>query len=173
MTPFLSKLVFLAGVPATGKSHFGEWCSREYGALHLDRELPEVSRRTELRAAWEALARRDARPLADALVRLTQLAILNWGYPADDSRLPEALRDAGFELWWFHASPSAARAAFAQRRTGELGNFDSQMGAIIRNEERIRQIFGPRTVCTLRDDGTRLDPQKIAEQIASINAKAT
>lgn len=152
----LPKLMFLAGVPATGKTHFGDWLSREHGAIHLDFDDAQLR-----------LKHDDLVLLARDLVECGRFAMVSWGYPADDSTVPSRYAQAGFEPWWFDSSAAAARSAF-KKRGGDIDDFERQMAAIERNRNDIRRLFAPRIITTLMNDGTRLEPTDIIARMAAV-----
>jgi hypothetical protein len=164
-------MMLLAGVPATGKSYFGEWLEGEHGVLHLDIERPGVLQKAGLAQPLERLVNRlDAGPFIARLSELGGHVLVNWGYPADGGEWIEALLARGVEPWWFDAEPRVAQEAFARRGTGDLANFDSQMAAILRNRDSVERLFGSHRIKTLRDDGSRMSPEEILERMKSHRA---
>ena len=74
MTADLPQLMFVAGAPASGKTHFGDWLHTEHGAVHLnldDRELRES-------LAGKGLARGDLAPLAATLRADAAMTVVSW-----------------------------------------------------------------------------------------------
>lgn len=167
MTADLPQLIFLAGVPASGKTHFGDWMHTEHKAVHLNFDDSELRERL----AGGGLAQGDFAPLAAKLRADASTTVVSWGYPANLLWIPPAFAKAGFELWWFEAPEGAARTAFQIRGTGALWDFNSQMGAIVRQRRATHEVFAPNIIETLAGDGVRLPPAAILQRMTEIRSR--
>jgi len=93
-------LLYIAGIPDSGKSHFGKWLEATHGYLHIDAELPGQFDALGLHGTWDAaLARTNARLFVDAVLALDRTIILNWGFPPAFLPFITSLRSAGFSQW--------------------------------------------------------------------------
>ena len=114
----MNDLVFIAGIPASGKSHFGRWLESKYGFVHID---PEENNRLDslsIHDVWDAcFISRDCAPFAQALRRLKEPVVFNWGFPVPCLPVAAALKEAGFDSWWLDADTARARTEFER-----LGN---------------------------------------------------
>lgn len=76
------QLLFLAGIPATGKSYFGGWLEATHGFVHIDAEVPGQFARFGLHALWDqSLLSTDASAFAVAIQCRHSKVVLNWGFP--------------------------------------------------------------------------------------------
>jgi hypothetical protein len=81
------RLLFIAGIPAAGKSHFGQWLAAHQGYLHIDPEentlLDDLASRDAWKTCWSA---RRCEPFANQL-RQHARVLFNWGFPHNSSAL--------------------------------------------------------------------------------------
>ena len=160
-----SPLLFLAGIPCSGKTHFGQWLEGEHGYLHIDAEVQGELDRVDLREVWEtACANQDCSALAAALRARGAPAIFNWGFPPACLPVAAALKRAGFSSWWFAGDHAAARRehALLGRSTED---FDIQWAAIQSQFQQIAALFHPNIVTVLGAKGERMTPQEILQRI--------
>ncbi len=76
------EILLLAGVPASGKSHFGAWLERTHSCLHLDVERDGQLVTHRLEGAWIAcVTGKGVEPFIVALRKLGRRIIVNWGFP--------------------------------------------------------------------------------------------
>jgi hypothetical protein len=155
-------LLFVAGIPASGKSHFGEWLQATQGYLHIDAEVAGGQLDAlALHKIWDAaLHSTNARPFVDAVRTLDRAIILNWGFPPSYLPFIASLRSAGFSPWWFDADVSAARTGYCQAGRSPVA-FDGQLAEIRAAWPAIQQAFAPNIVRVLESDGARMPPVEI------------
>ncbi len=161
------QLVFLAGIPASGKSHFGNWLEKTQGYLHIDAELRGELGRLGLYDAWhDAIRTQDCARFATAVLAQQRPAILNWGLPVQYLPIAGALKRAGFSAWWFDADIAAARSVYG--RTGKaLQDFDYQIAAIEYARRSINEMFAPDILSTINTSGEHLSPESIFAAICN------
>ncbi len=162
----LPHLMLIAGIPAAGKSHFGDWLQAHHGYLHIDDVSGNRLRLHGLHQAWEdALLLGDARPFVAELQRREQPAVLNWGFPLDSLPFVGLLKHAGLSLWWFEADLGRAR-----REHVALGKdgaaFDTQVADIAADRVQIEILFRPHMLNVLSARGERMPPEAIAEAMS-------
>lgn len=148
-------LLFLAGIPASGKSHFGQWLQATHDYLHIDAELPGQLDVHGLHQTWDAgIAQTNAQAFVEAVRALGRSVVLNWGFPPNCLPFIRSLGSTGFTLWWFDADLSAARSAY-----GEIGRpveiFDRQIANIRVRWPAIHDVFAPNIINTLDSAGAR------------------
>ena len=154
-------LLYIAGIPASGKSHFGKWLEANHGYLHIDAELPGRLDALGLHGVWDAaLTRTDARLLVDAFRDKGRTIILNWGFPPAFLPFITSLRSAGFSLWWFDSDVSAARIAYCEVGRAPM-SFEGQVAKITAAWPEIQHVFVPNIVRVLEADGSRIPPAEI------------
>src|SRR5215470_187705 len=98
--------LFIAGVPATGKSWLGSWLSAEQGYVHIDAERDGGRDFTDagLHSAWDRLIETgQAKSFLTAVKRLDKPVVVNWGFPVRYLYVVSALQAEGVEAWWLNA----------------------------------------------------------------------
>src|SRR5262249_48687377 len=108
-------LIFLAGVPATGKSTYGQWLEDRHGFIHVDFE---TSQEDPIKSGiYQKFMQGDVNSFHNHFLSLETNIILSWGFVPDKSLLTylQALKDKGVEMWWFNADRLVAREAFIAR----------------------------------------------------------
>ncbi len=168
-----SKRLFVAGVPATGKSYFGNWLEKHHGYVHFDPE--QNSRLTEkgLNSAWHNIATTGAIGLFSYLVsRIPEPVVLNWGFPPARIEAVDAIKACGFTLCWLDGDWDTARAEFIERNKRSAPEkrisvecFDIQRNAVLAKWSRIEDLFGANVIGVLTRDGSRLAPELIYDRI--------
>jgi hypothetical protein len=154
-------LIFVAGVPAAGKSHFGRWLESNCGFIHIDPEENDQLDALAIHQLWDdCFVSRSCLPFAEALRQLGRPAVFNWGFPPPCLPVAQALKAAGFESWWLQADYASARAEFG-RLGRSIAAFNAQVAAIEAAHTEIMQVFEPNILETLDRAGNRLGPEQI------------
>ena len=193
--------ILLAGISATGKSHFGHWLAETKGFLHVDMELPDGEPYSwgwhGLRAEWNAFCDGSHR---NALMKVLKgrgtSVVLNWGFPPWMLPVVSALQAGGFSPWWFDGDGVAARKVFekrAQRRLSaadsrlrrlarravgwpelrrQMALFDAQYERLSKSWPEIEPLFRGRVVTTLRPDGSFMEHEEIFSTIVKAHGEA-
>lgn len=161
--------VFIAGVPATGKSWLGQWLAEEHGYIHIDAERDDGTDfdRVGIHRQWdELISTGRATKFVNAIRRLQNSVVVNWGFPTRYLYVVTALQAEGVNAWWFHAPRKLARQAFVARGGIDPIYFDRQMADIEREWLLITSVFGRRIVEGLRSDGSQRTPEEIWGEIS-------
>ncbi len=159
-------LLFLAGLPASGKTSFGRWLESRHNFLHIDPEEDNRLKELGVDPAWQkCVARGTCEDFSAALLRFGRPVVFNWGFPAHCLAVAEALKRAGFSCWWFEADVAQARRAFGQRHKATLDDFDKQIAGIEAVRPGIVALFGKNRLVTLNRRGARLQPQTIWSRV--------
>jgi hypothetical protein len=159
--------LFIAGVPASGKSFFGEWVESNKGFVHIDAEKNNKLDALQIHAIWDDwLATSDCGRLVSALQTLSQPIVVNWGFPTAYLPAVAALKRAGISCWWFDADLSQARVAF-ERMGKSIATFDKQVADITTERARILAVFEPNVVRALDSSGDRLSASRIWKTITN------
>jgi hypothetical protein len=162
--------LFVAGVPATGKSWLGHWLAEEHGYLHIDAERAGGAdfNRAGVHNEWNDLVSNGrATSFVRAIRRLPSPVVVNWGFPTRYLYVVRALQAEGLDTWWFNAPRNLARQAFVARGGIDPVYFDSQMNNIDREWLLIEFVFRPHIVEGLRSDGSQRTPEEIWREISS------
>jgi hypothetical protein len=117
--------LFVAGVPATGKSWLGQWLAQKHGYVDVDAERAggEDFDRAGIHSEWDDLISAGRAPkLVTAIARLSNPVIIDWGFPTRFLYVVCALQAEGVQTYWIHAERHLARQAFINR-----GGIDVQL----------------------------------------------
>jgi len=166
----MSPHLFLAGVPATGKSWLGPWLAEEHGYVHIDAEKCGGIDfdRAGLRREWNELVEAGrATSFLAAVGRLAMPVVVDWGFPTRFLYVVAALQAEGVHAWWFHAQRDQARTAFVARGGIDPRCFDGQMNDIEREWLVIALVFGGRILAGLNGDGSQRRPEALWSEITA------
>jgi hypothetical protein len=156
------KLLFLAGIPASGKSTFGRWLEANHGFVHIDPEEDKRLANLGLESAWApCVTSADCSAFSTALRGFEKPVVFNWGFPVSYLPTVASLKRVGFSCWWFDADIAHARSAFLARKKGTAADFEKQVGEITSSRSAIRSVFLDNSVLALDQDGTYLNPEAI------------
>lgn len=165
----MNEHLFVAGVPATGKSWLGWWLAETYEYVHIDAEKDAGSDfdRAGVRDEWkELVATGRAHNFVAAVGGVGKRFIINWGFPTRFLYVVSALQVAGVRAWWLHGDRAHARKAFMTRGGIDLLCFERQMDDIAREWSLIASVFGPHIVEGLDANGSQRTPEDIWSEIA-------
>lgn len=175
-------LLLICGLPATGKTTFGEWLHNTHGFLHLDLEMRDCLTRNYLPRFWlERIWNLDKAGLAQFVTYLKvrdQSTVLTWAFHTDLIPFVAQLKDHGFVLWWFEGDRLAIRDSYlargrvlvsgvAYQGTPDIIKCDRYVASLISHWHAIAPLFEPNIVRTLQPDGTYLAAEYIFQQIIS------
>jgi hypothetical protein len=119
--------LLLAGLPATGKTSFCRYLSRERGFAHYDMECwPKGWPAPELHPTWNT----SRSAFVDQLRRRHSDWVLDWGFPPRCLTWVSELEAAGVRLVWFSGDVARVRILFEQRGGQPMSTFDDQVAAI-------------------------------------------
>jgi len=176
--PSRPRLLFISGVPCTGKTLLGSYLADEHGYVHIDAERNNGADfdRAAIHREWdEFLNTGRAGTFIDAAARLEKPVILNWGMPMNFLPVVPALKAAGMEAWWLRADRALARVAFIEREKRKPESeriptpcFDLQMGEIEKHWTQIQQEFQDHLVEGLRADGSQRSAAELWNEIADL-----
>jgi hypothetical protein len=118
-------LILLSGIPATRKSTFARYLSRERGFAHYDLEChPKGWPHPELKRIWDL----DRKLFVDKLRSMHQRVVLDWGFPPICISWVQELRQSDVKLFWFDGDIPQARQSFMQREgTARIADFEQQV----------------------------------------------
>ncbi len=155
------QLLFVAGVPAAGKSYFGRWLESHQGFIHIDPEENHLLDSLGVDPTWGAcVASLDCNAFANALRQLDRPVVFNWGFPVSMLPVVAALKSAGFACWWLDANITQARAEF-KRMGKSMTSFEQQVAAIDAARDTILQVFQPNVITKIDKAGVRVSPEAI------------
>jgi len=154
------KRVFIAGVPATGKTTIGNYLKDRFNFVHFDVE-DEESYPANVLDFFSGL-RTDT--FLASIEEEDKNTVITWGFVCDDPqalKIINLLQKRGFKFVWFYAEKDLARKAFLERGTGSVANFDTQMNRI-KNLD-LSAFDNPTTIVTLQKEGRKNKDEIVAE----------
>jgi hypothetical protein len=173
-------VLLICGMPASGKTTFGNWLRDTHNFVHLDLELRDCLTSNGLPHFWpERIWNLDSAELGEFIHYLHSLdrnTVMTWGFHTGLIAFVQDLVSAGVTAWWFEADRLAARQRFEARQTiirnGVLqsgtpdpARFDDTTGSFAREWAQIAPIFGSHVIRTLGPDGKYLSPTAIFDRI--------
>src|SRR5262245_37076966 len=145
--------LLLAGVPATGKSSFGNWLEAQKGYFHLDFDEEDIVQRRGFGQAQDLLWHHNqAEPLLHAFIARHQPIVLTWGFATHFLPIVKQLLTWGFVPVWFTATHHIARQASIKRSGMDVKYFDQYMALLAPIEQEIIAVFGGHVLQPLQDD---------------------
>ena len=180
--PHAVQNLLISGIPASGKTSFGDWLRDSRGYLHVDLDLADCLKITGLPPFWsekERIADLDTSRLREFVRHLKTLgkpAVLTWGFNTDLIDFVRELTGFGVTAWWFEADRLAARTRYASRNTvlrngvysrgkPDTALFDRYVATVSSNWARMAPLFGERVIRSLGADGRYVDPVSIFDRI--------
>ena len=186
--PAQVQTLLITGMPASGKTSFGDWLRDNRGYVHVDLDAADCLKAAGLPPFWtekERVASLDSGRLREFVRHLRTVgksSVLTWTFPTDLVDFTREMTSFGVVAWWFEADRLAARQRYAGRNTvlrngvyargkPDTTLFDRYVGAVSSNWARIAPIFGERIIRTLGADGRFVDPVSICDRLQA-TAKA-
>lgn len=158
------KKIFIAGVPATGKTTIGNYLAEKFDFIHFDVESDLVSQTFARELFWNL----EIDKFIEQINGVDKNIVITWGFVCDHKHsldIINMLQIKGFKFIWFHAEESVARTKFLERGTGDIRAFDIQM-------ERIKnlnlEIFINPVIITTLDNNGRKNKEEIAKEMLSL-----
>jgi len=163
LAPFNPIYILISGVPASGKTTFGNWLAKNRGFLHLNMEAWDD---TEHHRIWLKHYQTNMPAFLKAIMPPTARVVFTWGFPLQYFSIVSGLKDAGVIPWWFDADHVAARRDWLHREQGRGENIvDMQLAALRNADWQIRSFYGKNILRTLDHKGRRLTPEQIAGKL--------
>jgi hypothetical protein len=174
--------ILISGMPASGKTSFGDWLRDNRGYVHVDLDAANCLKTAGLPPFWtekERISNLDSGRLREFVRHLKTMpnpTVLTWTFPADLVDFGREMTSFGVVAWWFEADRLAARQRYASRNTvlrngvyargkPDTTLFDRYVGAVSSNWARISPIFGDRVIRALGSDGRFVDPVSIFDRL--------
>jgi len=191
MTVSLSRtedILLICGMPASGKTSFGDWLKDRFNFFHLDLESRDCLAVAGLPEFWPArIWNLDQEGIARFFAYLQSLdrgVVLTWAFHTDLIGFVAQLVQAGATPWWFEADRLASRARRVQRArvirdgvsqpgTPDLAHGDRYTATLVARWSEISPIFGNNVVLTLGSDGTYIPREELWARITSGSAAST
>lgn len=158
--------VFIAGLPGTGKTTFGDWLQEKKGYFHLDMES-RLRNIQPLYSQWKKAAEGGGfEHFALEMNALGEKVVMTWGFPPHAIGLAEGIRNLGVSCWWFDAPRGLARKNWLAREGhSDDTYFQAQCADIEAAQNKIEELFHPNIFKVINDDGRFLAPETIARRM--------
>lgn len=153
-------LLLLSGIPATGKSSFGQYLSYKYSFAHYDLECyPRGWPHPEFKRLWDTCLE----TFIEQLKQQHQRIVLDWGFPVDCINIVQELQARGIELIWFDGDQDRAREAYQRRGRHDLAPFEKQLTDLQTSgyPDSLNCIVVP----ALSADGTFMPPDQVERMV--------
>ncbi len=127
--------LFVAGIPGTGKTHFGDELRDKFGFMHIDLE-------SGLQDLLRGHYRDDLRRFLEDMSRCSRCFVATWGFPMGCLEMIERLADSDIRLVWFDGNKEVARKQWRKGKgKSDDTDFWAQVGAIESRIDKIKPLF--------------------------------
>jgi cytidylate kinase len=142
--------IFLCGIPASGKSIFGEGIAKSKGYVFINAEHDWPDQK--LHEAWDASIN-DLYEIDKFVEMATDDVIIDLGFPINAMwiGLIITLKSRGYFPVWFECPVNIARERFIERKGGNIEEFDAQIERINRNRGNITKLISPISIEVLKN----------------------
>lgn len=165
-------VIFICGIPASGKSSFGNFLKDKHGYYYIDMEhspWPDE----EIHKTWDLIFRQlgNQDRICDFLDNLKvkgNKTVLDLGFVPNDTyfRIIGSLKKFGCKVIWFNCPYDIAKKRFLNRITSPpLELFELQMQRIKDNWDKIVSRINPENIEIIDENGRDKTKSKIYEEI--------
>jgi len=158
-------IVYVCGIPGSGKTNYCEWVEREKGFLHLDFDQLLGGHGVPLKLALVGRFRENPEEFISELSKRRQPVVIDWGFPISCLPIVRLFQKKGIEIWWFDGDRAAACEAFAKRKTVSLVAFHAQMKSVQDNWSQIEEVVGHNVIETVTAGPVHAAPEWIFTQM--------
>lgn len=150
-------VLFLCGIPASGKSSFGEYLRDNHGYFSIDMEhdWPDES----LHAIWNTVfsVKRDesnVKKFVDSVTSKSRNTVLDLGFPINETYfwIIPLLERYGCHVVWFECEEDVAKKRYLDRDKRPIAWFDTQMTNIRAGWKVIEETINPIIINVLKAD---------------------
>lgn len=153
-------MIFVSGIPATGKTRVCQELSATQGFAHYDMErFPGGWPLPWLHPVWS----RSRTQFVNQLCASHGRVALDWGFPPIMLQWVLELQGAGARVIWFTGDVAAARIIYQQRDDRPVEWFDNQVAEI--QSRGLPKPLGARVVNALDNNGALRSMSEIIDDI--------
>lgn len=106
--------ILISGVPACGKTSFGDYLRDNHGFVHIDLEArPE--RQHVLHTLWSRAYPNGLGSYFSELKKIHPKVVMTWGFPYGCLPLIPNIQQMGVDCWWFDGDMDKAEAEWIKR----------------------------------------------------------
>ncbi|HSW88911.1 MAG TPA: hypothetical protein VLG12_07145 [Candidatus Saccharimonadales bacterium] len=151
-------IIFLCGIPVSGKSTFGKYLEDKQGYTYISIDK-DVWPDTKLPSLWKDNfnAKRQYYAVEKFVCYLYenyQNVVIDWNFSIDQIEVASLLHRQWCEVLWFSCSVAIARERFIKRGIDSVTYFDNQIKKLKANTEKITQRLEPKIIDVLNEDRT-------------------
>lgn len=156
----MTNILFIAGIPGTGKTSIGNYLKEQHNFTHINMEDPPKD--------WPGDLEQQATKLRECCEKVTpdKKLVITWGFLPDHANVLSVVKtilEYQPLFIWFDGNRPAARREFVKRGTVQENLFNLQITRID-NTQIIRQL-SPTLFNTFNADGIFLDKSFTVEAL--------
>ena len=161
-----SCIYLISGIPASGKTWFGDWLRDNRGFVHLDIES-EAFQDSQLGAYFRRLLLiKEACLFPCQLRRIHPRVVITWGFPFEAYiSAVKSLESGSAQTWWFDADIGRASEEWVRAKRQPISHATAQFDDLQNRREQIISYYGSRILRTLESSGERKPPEEIARAL--------
>jgi shikimate kinase len=167
-------IIFLCGMPASGKSEFGKYLQDKHGYTYIPME-EKVWPDNKLRLLWNDVFNSPKRQYNKVEKFVCYLydnyenVVLDWGFPMTHIPVVGLLKRQWCEIIWFVCGTTIARQRFIKRSgTEAVSKFDSQVKDIKENVQNIEKSLNPKVIDVLKEDKSSKTKDEIYMEFSAV-----
>lgn len=166
-------VLFICGIPASGKSSFGSHLKDNYGYFYIDMEnrWPDEN----LHAIWNTVfsPTRDelnVKKFIDAMTNISKNSVLDLGFPVNEMYfwIVPLLKKYDCPIIWFECEEDIARKRYIARDNRPIEWFNTQMTNIKNNRETIKRAINPIIINVLKNDKSDKTNQELFSELVKL-----
>jgi hypothetical protein len=152
--------LFVAGIPGTGKTFFGDKLRDKFGFMHVDLESG-LQRILVQCYQWNLSA------FLQEMSQCSRCFVATWGFTIGSIPIVEPLADSDIRLVWFDGNREFARKAWltAKGRTDDT-DFRRQVEAIDSRLDTIKGLFWKDWIDVFSPEGNPLSCEQILDRLS-------
>lgn len=166
------KMIFLCGIPASGKSELGKYLHEKHDYSYVPME-DDIWPDEKMHDLWNDIftSKRQYQRIEKFIQYLHEnygKVVLDWGFPIAHLEVLRMLKSHGFQITWLSCSTAVARERFIKRGKGSVTYFDNQIKSIQENVEKIEKELKPSVIDVLKNDKRSKTIKEIYSELSSI-----
>lgn len=166
-------IIFICGIPASGKSSFGEYLSdrHDYFFIDMEHDWPDEN----LHNIWSTIFspnkdELDVKRFVDAIAAKSKNTVLDLGFPVNDTYfwIVPLLKRYGCSIVWFECEENIARKRYLARDNRPIEWFETQMQNIKNNWGTIQSIIDSIVINVLKENSTNKTQEELFNELVKL-----
>lgn len=155
------EVIYISGIPATGKSSFCRHLERQHGYHHCD--FDKLLQCRPFPAPFDLLDR-SCELFVSEIIHQWHHVVIDWGFPVACLPRVREFRNAGVRLIWFDGDIMIARRVYERRQgAAQLHYIDKQIAHI--QESGLPNGLGAQIVQGYKRDGRFPPPEELFRSV--------